>query len=242
MKLSYRNIIPIVLFPIICWQCQYLEDFEKGNGTIVTERRMMDDFEQLKIGGNFEVLLVNGDQPYLEINTDENLVSFIDTEVNQRILIVTQQKKLISKKKIKLIVHYVQLSEIRVMGAAYITNEGYLVEEDLEIRMDGAGIIDLKLRNDKLKVVLSGAGMVKLAGEVSEQDLNLTGAGKLEAFDLESRTCKIVVGGLGGAEVFVTDKLEARIEGIGGIEYAGEPEDLITEINGLGKIKKQEQD
>lgn len=242
MKLLPRNIIAITLSSLILSQCQYLEDFEKGNGTIVTERRMVEDFGQVKIGGGFEVLLINGEVPFVEINTDENLLDFIDTEVRQGNLIVTQQKKLLSKKKIKLIVHYVHLNKIRVMGAAYLSNEEYLEEDDLEIRMDGAGIIDLKLRGDRLKVVLSGAGMVKLAGEVLEQDLSLTGAGKLEALDLESRSCKILVGGLGGAEVFVTEKLEAKIEGVGGIEYAGKPEELITEINGLGKIKELKRD
>ena len=93
-------------------------------------------------------------------------------------------------------------------------------------------------QGDKLEAILSGAGVVRLAGEIKEQELNLTGAGKLEAFDLESKECKITVGGIGGAEIFVTDKLEARIEGIGGIEYAGNPQNIITEINGLGKINR----
>jgi hypothetical protein len=134
----------------------------------------------------------------------------------------------------------VEVREIRVMGAAYLSNEGYLESQELRIRMDGAGIIDLELNCKSLQVVLSGAGMVKLAGDVIEQNLNLTGAGKLEAFDLDSRECKISVGGLGGAEISVTEKLEARIEGIGGIEYAGDPDEIITEINGLGKIEQLE--
>jgi hypothetical protein len=225
---------------LLIMQCEYLEEFEKGNGEIVTEHRSVSDFERLKIGGNFDVLLENGTNPAVRINTDENLLSLIDTEVHNGLLEITQQKKLISKKKIELIITYENLNEVRVMGAALIKNEGYLEAENLEIRMDGAGIIDLKIKSDKLRVALSGAGMVKLAGEVSEQELNLTGAGKLEAFNLESRECMISVGGLGGAEIFVTEKLNARIEGIGGIEYAGDPEDVVSEINGFGKIKRSD--
>jgi hypothetical protein len=221
-------------------QCEYLEEFEKGNGEIVTEHRSVSDFERLKIGGNFDVLLKNGNSPAVRIITDENLLSLIDTDVHDGLLEITQQKKLISKKKIELIITYENLNEVRVMGAALIKNEGYLLAENLEIRMDGAGIIDLKIQGDKLEVALSGAGMVKLAGEVNEQELDLNGAGKLEAFNLESRECKISVSGLGGAEIFVTEKLNARIEGIGGIEYTGDPEDLVTEINGFGKIKRSD--
>jgi len=239
---AYFNIIFVTAFLLLTFRCQYLEEFEKGNGEIVSERRSISDFYKLMIGGNFEVYLKEGDHTYVEINTDENLLSFIDTEVRNDVLVITQEKKLISKKKIKLIINYVNLKDIRVKGAALIKNEGYLQSEDLIIRMDGAGIIDLKIQSDNLDVVLSGAGIVKLAGETETQDLNLTGAGKLEALDLDSKECTISVGGLGGAEIFVTEKLDARIEGIGGIEYAGEPSEISTEINGLGKIKESKFD
>ena len=234
----YINIIQITCISLIVVQCSYLEEFEKGNGEMVTVRRSTSDFEHLKIGGNFDVLLKKGESPWVQINTDENLIGLIDAEVHNGILEITQQKKLISKKKIELIINYVNLKEVRVMGAALIKNEGYLECKDLKIRMDGVGTIDLKVQGDKLEAILSGAGVVRLAGEIKEQELNLTGTGKLEAFDLESKECKITVGGIGGAEIFVTDKLEARIEGIGGIEYAGNPQNIITEINGLGKINR----
>jgi hypothetical protein len=235
---AYFNIIFVTAFLLLTFRCQYLEEFEKGNGEIVSERRSIADFNKLKIGGSFEVYLKAGDRTYVEINTDENLLSFIDTDVQSDVLVITQQKKLISKKKIKLIINYVNLNDIRAMGAALIKNEGYLQSEDLNIRMEGAGIIDLKIRSENLEVVLSGAGVVKLAGETKIQNLSLTGAGKLEAFDLESKECIISVGGLGGAEIFVTEKLDATIEGIGGIEYTGGPSEISTEINGLGKIKE----
>jgi len=238
----YFNIILITATFVLALSCNYLDEFEKGNGEIVTERRSITDFKKLKIGGNFEVILKKGDDNYVRIITDENLLSFIDTDVKDDVLFITQQKKLISRKKIKLIINYIDLNDVRIMGAVLLKNEGYLEAEELEIRMDGAGIIDLKIKSNKLKTVLSGAGVVKLAGEVHEQKLNLSGAGKLEAFDLESQECEISVGGLGGAEIFVTDKLDARIEGIGGIKYAGEPSDIKTEINGLGKIKQAEMD
>jgi hypothetical protein len=235
---SYNTIIlTIVLLPLI-FSCEFLEEFEKGNGEYVTERRTVSDFDELKIGGNFEVFLKKEDQSYVEIHTDENLLQFIDSEVRGNILEITQRKKLISKRKIKLTIAYSDLHELRAMGAALIKNQGHLETTSLTIRMEGAGIVDLKIQCDDLEVVVSGAGIVKLAGEVNTQDLSLTGAGKLEAFDLESASCTISVGGIGGAEIYVTEKLDATIEGIGGIEYAGEPAETVTEINGLGKIEQ----
>jgi hypothetical protein len=234
---TYFNIILIIIAALLITQCDFLEDFEKGNGEIVTEKRSVDDFDGLRIAGNFEVILEEGDQPNVQVNTDENLLDFIDTEVRAGILRVTQEKKLISKSKIRIIISFQELNEIRAMGAALIKNEDYLRSEDLEIIMEGAGAVDLKIISDKLKVELSGAGVISLAGEVQKQELNLMGAGKLEAFDLDSKECDVSVGGLGGAEIYVTEKLNATIEGVGSIKYDGQPEDINTEIKGLGRIK-----
>jgi hypothetical protein len=234
---TYFNIILIIIAAFLLMRCEFLEDFEKGNGEIVIEKRSTGDFDGLSIAGNFEVILEKSDQPNVEINTDENLLDFIDTEVRAGILSVTQEKKLISKSKIRIIINYQELNEIRAMGAALIKNEDYLIAEDLEIVLEGAGAADLKIISDKLKVELSGAGVISLAGEVREQELNLMGAGKLEAFDLDSEECDVSVGGLGGAEIYVTGKLNAIIEGVGSIKYDGQPQDINTEIKGLGRIK-----
>ena len=233
----YFNIILIIVIALLVMKCEFLEEFEKGNGEIVTERRSVSDFDRLRIAGNFEVILREGKVPLVQINTDENLLKFIDTEVEGGILRISQEKKLISTRKIRITVNYLVLKDIRAMGAALIKNEETIVSENLEIGMDGAGAIDLMINSDKLMVVLSGAGVISLAGKVREQELNLMGAGKLEAFDLESKECEVSVSGLGTAEVYVTEKLNAKIEGVGSIKYGGDPKDVNTEIKGLGRIK-----
>jgi len=74
---TYFNIILIIILPLFMFQCEFLEEFEKGNGEIVTERRSVDDFNELRIGGNFEVILEESNSMYVQINTDENLLFLI---------------------------------------------------------------------------------------------------------------------------------------------------------------------
>lgn len=236
-----KQIYSLALFTAIIavtMQCKFLDEFERGNGNIISEKRTVDEFSSIKIGGNFDVTLVPDEIPSIKIITDENLVSFIDTEVRDDQLVITQKKKLFSTSKIKLIIEYSDLEKVKVTGAALLKNEDIIRQEKLEIRMEGAGMIDLLIESESLKVVLSGAGIVKLAGDTDFQELNLAGAGKLEAYDLKSKSCKITVGGIGGAKVYVTEELDATIEGIGGIEYRGNPEKVHTEISGLGSISE----
>ncbi len=237
MKLTaYRTI----LFFAICislHSCQFLEDFEKGNGNIVSEVHPLTNFSRIRIGGNFDVLLSESDQSSVRIITDENLHEFIEFDLENNVLSITQQRKLITKNKIRLVINYVNLEDLRITGAARIQNEGFIEAKDLNLRMDGAGMIDVKIRTEFLKVILSGAGVVKISGQTERQELSLSGAGGLKAFDLESKFCKVTVSGIGGAEILVTEELDAKIEGVGGIEYEGNPADVKTEVNGIGKIK-----
>ncbi|MBR9998987.1 MAG: DUF2807 domain-containing protein [Cyclobacteriaceae bacterium] len=232
----------------LCWgsisavlvSCNFLEDFEKGNGSTQDRYEEVPDFSRVRIGGNFDVTLVPSEKNGVRIITDENLHEFIEVDVRNGQMAIIQQKKLISRNKIKAIIEYDHLEELRVTGAAMIQNEGYIEEKELDLRMDGAGMIDIRVRTGFLKADLSGAGIIKIAGESEKLDLNLSGAGSVKAFDLESRSCKVVVSGLGGAEVNVTENLEASIEGVGGIRYEGNPPHVNTVINGLGKIRPAE--
>jgi len=220
--------------------CNFLEDFEKGNGNITTRHEHPPSFNRVRIGGNFDVTLEKAERSGIRVITDENLQEFIVFEVNRESLNIYQEKKLISKNKIRIIIEYEHLEELRVTGAAMLQNEGYIEEKELVLRMDGAGMVDIKVRTDFLKVNLSGAGIVKLAGDTDREELNLSGAGSLKAFDLTSKSCKVVVSGLGGAEIYVTEDLDASIEGVGGIKYDGNPANIRTEVNGLGKIRPLE--
>lgn len=205
---------------------------------MIEEKREVGSFDKITVGGNFQVLVKKSDNPGLQVIADENLQEFITVEMHGQELIVNQDMKLISTHKIELIISYTEISEIRIMGAAKIMNEGTLEARSFTIRMDGAGMVDLNLDTEFLEVALSGAGLVNVSGHTVNQEIRLTGAGSLEAYDLVSENCDIVVSGIGKAKIFATGKLEAKLEGVGGIDYAGEPEEIITNVSGLGKISR----
>ena len=119
-------------------------------------------------------------------------------------------------------------------------SETALSGDRLKIVMSGAGAIELDLDIQALDLFLSGAGAVDLRGSVEEQTIKMSGAGGLNAYDLNSQHCKINISGVGGAKVFVTETLDATISGVGGISYSGNPENVVTNISGIGKIQQDE--
>ncbi|UII34421.1 DUF2807 domain-containing protein [Fulvivirga ulvae] len=214
---------------------------ERGNGRITSQQKEIDDFKEIEIGGNYKVFLKKAEKPGLTIVADENLHEFIKIDQQGDVLEISNEVTLKSEEGIKLYIDYVKLMAINTSGAAVIKSENVISGDYLRLEMSGAGIIDLEVELKALKINISGAGAVELAGNVTEQNIQMSGAGGLEAYDLISQKSKVDISGVGGAAVTVKEKLEATVSGVGGISYRGNPQEVNTNISGLGTVVKDEE-
>jgi hypothetical protein len=53
----------------------------KGNAKIKTEKRSVSDYDKISVSGSFDVKLVKGKEGAISIIADENLMEYIETEV-----------------------------------------------------------------------------------------------------------------------------------------------------------------
>lgn len=211
---------------------------ETGNGTITDETRNVGSFFKLDIEGNYDIVLQEGANPLITIETDENLHQYIETTLDGKTLKVRNVEKIEPTEETRLIITYQNIEGIKLGGAAKVSNRGVLEAEELPIVVDGAAVIDLNVRAEKLKVKLAGAAAVTLQGEVGSQEVELSGAGNYAAFELKSKDCEIELSGIGGAQVFVTGDLQAEVSGVGGIRFKGDPRNINREVSGLGDIER----
>ena len=228
----------VALLLISCGQLR----FERGNGNIMLESIDVSDFNKVEIKGFYEVILMSGTKEGVTIETDENLFDFIEVYVQNDRLIVSSEEALKSDFGIKIAITYKELEAISSSGAAVIKTAGTLNTEDLRIDLSGAGLIEIDIEAQMLDLDLSGAGKVKLSGNAGEQFLNLSGAGSLDAYALKSHECSVNLSGVGAAKVYVKNRLDATVSGIGGIKYRGNPTSVHQNVSGLGKIEKDEND
>ncbi|MGK7393114.1 MAG: head GIN domain-containing protein [Candidatus Cyclobacteriaceae bacterium M3_2C_046] len=210
---------------------------EKGNGNIISQNRELPYFEEIDIQGNYEVVLHHHNNPGLIITTDQNLQQYIQTQVNDGRLRIRNTTSLKSTENIIVEIYFSNLKKISSAGASLVSNKDIIKSPALSIDFPGTGIINLEIETDHLQIDLSGAGLISLLGYASVQELDLTGAGNVNAYNLVSNEIKVKLDGMGAAELFVRQKLDAQINGIGNIKYRGNPTEVETEINGLGNIE-----
>jgi len=234
MKKLYPYLFIIMIIAASCNSTVH----EVGNGNMVTKNVEVENFEEVFVSGNYTIFLEKGDKPALTITADENLMQYIETEVRGDQLKVESTENIKSDEGLKLNITYDKLTSLEIGGAAEIENEGVLVSEYFNLDMSGAGSVDLDLDVKHLELTISGAGSVNFKGKAIEQEVQMSGAGEYDAKDLLSQTCRISISGVGSADVNVEQKLVGEVSGVGGITYWGNPQDVQTNVSGLGGIDR----
>ncbi|MFM1885490.1 MAG: hypothetical protein RL026_647 [Pseudomonadota bacterium] len=105
------------------------------------------------------------------------------------------------------------------------------------LAVNGAGRVSLSgLRGGAVTMVVSGAGDVEAGGTLDTVTARLNGAGRMDLSRLVAGVAEVQVNGAGKMDVHATRRLEATLNGVGSIDYAGSPQELLTTLNGLGRI------
>jgi acyl carrier protein len=215
----------------------------KGSGNVVTEERAVSGFDSVALSAFGEVIITQGDEESLTIETDDNLMPYIQTEVRNRTLELgftddLRRRILVPSQSLVFRVSVIELAALNSSGAGRFEIDE-LDADRLEVTLSGAGDIGIdSLTASDLVVTVSGAGNIELAGQVKTQEVNLNALGNYVAPDLESQAATVRISGAGSASIWVHDTLDVTISGAGNVDYYGSPE-VSKNISGVGKVTSQ---
>ena len=219
----------------------YFDSMEStyGNGDVVSEERMIEDFTGLKVSSGIDVIMKQGDNISLLLEADENLHDAIKTEVIDNTLKIYTTKN-IRKAKSKIVyLVYKDLNAIKVSSAGDVRGENTLRTEQINIDLSSAGDLNLKLEADEVNCDISSSGDVRLSGNTNLLDADLSSAGDLHAFELIAKECRVSCSSAGDARVHASEKLVLRSSSAGSIYYKGGAKDVSARTSSAGSISKR---
>ena len=213
-----------------------------GSGVVKTEKRDVKNFDSISIRYPAEVTITQGKVESLSIESDDNVLPQMRTEVVDGVLVIRNVEDKYSKRvsptqSIRITIVVKDLSKIDFSSAGILTVDG-LKTDDFELNLSGAGEVtfsDVDFKHMTIK--LSGAGSITADGNVEVLDVTINGAGNIEAEGLKALKATVRISGLGSATVRVEDELSAHISGAGSIDYYGDPK-VEESISGAGSINK----
>ena len=209
----------------------------KGSGNVVTEARQLPDFNRIHLKGLGRVFLTGGEEPSVEIKTDDNILPVIKTEVSDGKLVISHE----NYNPRPTILHYFitakELKGVAVSGSADITSDGKFVSDTFSADISGSGDVRLELEVERLESDISGSGSMRFSGRTNLLDASITGAGNIRALDMQARNVSLKITGSGNCEVNAFETLDVKITGSGDVKYKGSPQ-ISKKVTGSGKIRQ----
>lgn len=204
-----------------------------------TEREFeVADFNRIYVQGNFTIKLEQGTEHGVKVKGMKESVQTVEAKTDSITQTLEISRDKFSMSSPELIIRCKQLDGIRIEGGATVDSEGYLDVDKIDIRVEGGAKINLKLKANSVKLRGEGGVVFDLEGFTRKMESDLFGMSYLKARNLETDTTLINVEGISVATIRVNKYLKARMQGIGKINYIGDPE-LEQSVEGLTKISQE---
>lgn len=225
-----------ILLTLIVTSC--MEPCIEGNGRIRSESRIVDNFTNVTMSGEYDVFIEQASTTEVIVEGDENLLPYVLTENRSTSTLEIRNANnrcLRSSQPVKVTIKTPDIFRITNAGSGYMSCD-YVFNDRFNVVLSGSGEIDCyKLDTRDLEVTLSGSGKITLQGKTITSDMLISGSGRIKAFDMDQDECYINITGSGDAYVFVFDYLNVKIPGSGSVFFRGNP-DLDYRIDGSGRV------
>lgn len=215
-------------------------DYTKGSGNVISEQRDLPPFNEISLRGTGNLILTQGDNQFIEIRTDDNIMPLITTEVKGRKLIIAMKGNIIRSTELTFDISIPEIKGLYVSGSGNIEGNETIRCEDIDIKVSGSGKVNLFLNAEDIASQISGSGTIILEGNAVELKVKISGSGNLDAEGLRCEDASVKVSGSGSCSVNAALKLDVKVSGSGNVYYWGNP-DISTKVSGSGSVIKSRQ-
>jgi Putative auto-transporter adhesin, head GIN domain len=213
----------------------------KGNGNTTTQERTPGSFTEIEQRGSYDIYLTQGSASTVKIEAEDNLIGYIETEVNGSKLKIRTQDGFNLKPThgIKIYITSPAFNSISSAGSGNIYSQG-VIKNSSKIECETTGSADMELSVDapEIKTQVTGSGDIKINGSTGKFTVGITGSGDVKAAELKAEDAKVNITGSGNAEVFASVKLDVSVAGSGDVKYKGNAPQINTSMHGSGSLKK----
>ena len=194
-----------------------------GSGAVRTESRNVPAFTAIEVEGSGIVTLSQGIVQSLTVETDDNIMSVVKTEVVGGVLHLgfVPGTSVGRMTRLAFRITAPRIEGIVISGSGDVRAATPLRASTISMEIRGSGTIDASVEADSLRAAIGGSGGINVAGHASDLSVTIDGSGALKARDLAAVTADVHVNGSGAVDVTVRDTIAISINGSGDVTYGG---------------------
>lgn len=230
--ISVLSLITIVLF----LNCHYSVN---TSGESIDQERKVNTFTGINLGIAADVYLTQGKEQKVVLKGNDEVLKFIKTEVEGRILKIRKKEWHVNiHNKVEIYISIPEIDHLSVSGSGDIITNGPIKTNDLELKISGSGKIKMDdLSATNIESFISGSGNLFMKGNATIENykIRISGSGDLNAIDMPVNNYNIKISGSGSCKINAIETLIASVSGSGKINYTGSPR-IDANISGSGKV------
>ncbi|HCA42065.1 MAG TPA: hypothetical protein DEP28_02290 [Bacteroidetes bacterium] len=184
---------------------------------VFSDKRTVGNFSSVHISGAMDVKVYIGNESTVEVFAPKNVENVI-TEVENGKLKIYQKGNSSYEGRIEVIVYTPSLSSAHISGAS-------------KLKIEKIDAVDFSLD-------VSGASKIVLGGNVTNLELNVSGASNLDLSNLNVSNAEVDFSGASTGELNVTGELSVSLSGASVVKYSGNPVIKSERISGVSKLQK----
>jgi hypothetical protein len=194
-----------------------------GSGNVIAEERPVSGFDRVSLSGIGDVIITQGEEESLTVETDDNLMEYIETRVENGTLVLRFADEVDALRPSETILFHLTVKEI------------------VGLSLGGIGDISAPtLDTDRLEIDLGGVGDVSIgsfAAAVTSLEIDLGGAGDVVIDSLVAEEFSIRLGGDGDVDVgsLAAEESVVHINGAGDVKLAGQVVKQAIFLGGAGE-------
>ena len=235
-----KTFITAIGASLILSSCHFnISTGENGNGKVVTEERnVTEDFNEVRGSAGLDVYLTQGDENKIVVEADENLLQYIETDIEDGKLHVTTSENIGHSKAKKVYVTYKELNKIEASSGADVIGNSVIKSEFLSLKSSSGA--DLKVdvfAKDIIAKTSSGADM-EVSGKATSLNADASSGSEIKAKELLVINCNAEASSGAEVTVNVKEQLEIHVSSGGDINYYGNPVSVNSNKSHSGSVHK----
>jgi carbon monoxide dehydrogenase subunit G len=210
-----------------------------GSGNIKSETRAVSGFTGISLGVPANAEIVQGGNEGISIETDDNILTLIETVVEEGKLKIRfkDRNMSVSTKTLKMTINVKTLDTLSVAGSGDLRAAKLQVGQ-LKTSIAGSGDVRIaSLDADTLTLSIAGSGDFSANGKANTVEGKIAGSGNVKIGNLSANNVKLSIAGSGDATVWAKDTLTISVAGSGDIAYYGDPK-ITQSVAGSGSVKR----
>lgn len=205
----------------------------RGNGHVIKTSKSLPAFSKISVNGIDDVTILKSEnnQNSLVIETDDNLLPYINFQVKNGVLSFSYKD--LKPTKLKFYVITNSLNGIKASGASNLKMEDSLAGNNFEIHASGASQVRVNGHTQNMMIEASGAADIYLTGISKTLKAQLSGAADLKATKMKVDSAYVKASGAATAKVNVLKYLYKNLSGVADVKLSNSPDQVSGKDNSM---------